>query len=511
MMPREIPDQALLHYMASQKFEVFLDLGFALLSPSKQLSRGWYLSALARALEDVASGRCQRLIITMPPRHLKSIAASVLFPAWLLGRDPSLRIISASYGQDLAAVHARDFRKVINSRLYKAVFPATAAAISRDTDSELATTQGGYRYATAVGGTVTGRGADYIICDDLMKAQEVRSGEAREKVKRFIDETLLSRLDDKARGRVISIQQRLHEDDVVGHLLEKDGYTVLNLPAIAVKDEVIPLTGGRTHQRRIGDPLNPERESLEVLKALKIEMGARVFEAQYQQNPVPPDGDFVDWSRIQFFDQMPERHALYKVVQSWDTAVSDGPASAYSVGTTWGYDGKHWLLVDVIRIRADYSGVLSHARIWRDKWRSDLILVEGASMGPSLANDLRRDSNGERGGGNRRACQIIKITPRDSKEVRLMNAMERLYSGLAKFPREAPFTDDLRKEMLSFPNGRYDDQCDSISQFLNYMARKGDGFTLPPGTRPPGTRPPGGPRPQHGARTRPPLLDPFDP
>jgi hypothetical protein len=178
---------------------------------------------MARALMDVADGHDRRLQITVPPRHLKPIMTTVAFRAWLLGRRPEARIICASYGQELSAALSRSFRKVIQSSWYAQVFPTTASSIVRDTEADVGTAQGGYRFATAVGGTVTGLGADLIIIDDL-KAQDAFFPEARAKAHRFVDETLLSRLDDKKTGAVIAIQQRLHEDDVSAHLSSKGGY-----------------------------------------------------------------------------------------------------------------------------------------------------------------------------------------------------------------------------------------------------------------------------------------------
>ena len=479
--------RGLVHRQARTDFEFFLRLGFASLNDNKQLQPAWYLSAMAHVLERAHQGECRRLIITVPPRHLKSTMVSVLYTAWLLGQAPGARIIVVSYGQELADVLARDFRKVIASAWYASVFPETAGSIVKDTTTETTTKAGGYRYAAALGGVLTGRGADYLICDDLMKAIDAASPQSRDRVKRFFDETLLSRLDDKATGRVIMVQQRLHEDDIVAHALEKEGYNHLCLPAVAMEDQVFQLTRGRIHHRRIGDALNEGRESLAVLESLAKEIGPGVYQAQYQQNPEAPGGGFVRYQDIQFYDEAPQRHLCSRVLQSWDTAISDTPTSAYTAGTTWGFYQGTWLLLDASRIREDYSGVLGCIRSWAHKWKAETILIENAAMGSSLCGDLRR----LRMAGSL-AAQTYAVRPRDSKEVRLMSAAERLYTGVAKLPRSAPFAADLRKELQSFPNGKYDDLCDSLSQAINYINLRGQGLTDPPGTRPAGrTRPPG--------------------
>lgn len=472
--PLPFPADTMAFTLARQDFGVFLDLTFKAVKPGVLLQKAWYLSAMIQSLTEIETGSNRRLQITVPPRHLKSVMTTIAFPAWLLGRDPTVRIICASYGQELSAALSRDFRKVMTSQWYARVFPETAASIVRNTETDVGTSQGGYRYATAVGGTVTGLGADLIIIDDLMKAQDATFPEARARAHRFVDETLLSRLDDKSRGAIVAIQQRLHEDDVSAHLSGKGGFRHLNLPAIAVQDELIPLTRGRVHQRRIGDLLNPGRESRQVLDELKAEMGNRAFETQYQQNPTPAEGDYVQWDRIQFYDERPGRERLHKIVHSWDVAQSTSPTADFSVGTVWGHDGASWLLLDLIRTRLVYSDLLARVRLERRKWRADLIIVENTSMGPALLSELGRDLRGlsarEHNAPN---CGRVAADPRLPKAERLFSSVDRLYSGLAKLPRDAPWLDELRREMMTFPNARHDDQVDSVSQFLDWAVGQG--------------------------------------
>lgn len=380
----------LLHRTARDDFEVFLELGFAYLNGNARLSRSWYLSAIAESLAKAACGDCRRLIVTVPPRHLKSTIISVLFPAWLLGRNPHTRIIVASYGQDLADILARDFRKVISSRWYAKVFPKAAQSIVRDTAAETVTSAGGCRFAAAVGGTLTGRGADYLICDDLMKAQDATSAQSREKVKRFFDETLLSRLDNKATGRVIAVQQRLHEDDIVAHLLAKEAYEHLCLPAIATAETTFRLTHGRTHVRKVGDLLSPDRESRATLDELRAEMGAQVFEAQYQQNPTAPEGAYVRWHDIRFYDSAPQREAFTRIITSWDTGLSEDKNADASVGTTWGLHKGVWYLLDVLAVRMDYTRLVDQIEAVQTKWNAHLVLIEAGGIGQALVRRLRQ-------------------------------------------------------------------------------------------------------------------------
>ncbi|WP_054110709.1 phage terminase large subunit [Brevundimonas sp. AAP58] len=483
-----IPVEDLLFVRARDDFGTFLELTFTTLNPKVELARGWYLSAMLQALNEIADGSNRRLQITVPPRHLKSIMTTVAFSAWMMGRDPTCKIICASYGQELASSLSRDFRKVITSDWYKRVFPVTATSIDRETENEVRTKQGGFRFATAVGSAVTGYGADLIIIDDLLKAADASYPEARARAQRFVDESLFTRLNDKASGAVIAIQQRLHEDDVSAHLTAKGGYRHLNLPAIAVRDEIIPLTRGRTHVRRIGDVLNPDREPMSVLEEIRVGLGSRAFEAQYQQNPTPADGDILRWDRIQFHDDDPldyrtrdGRRLLHKVVMSWDTADTVSPSADYSVGTVWGHDGTAWKLLDLIRVRLAYSDLLARIRAERRKWLADLIIVEEAGVGRAILDSLARDWRGQSEPEHHAPyCARLAASPRLGKAERFAAASDPLYSGKALLPRDAPWLDDLRREMMAFPNGRHDDQVDSVSQFLAWTVGRGGRQLLDP-------------------------------
>ena len=176
----------------------------------------------------------KRLIITVPPRSLKSMMCSVAFPAFVLGHDPTKRLIVVSYGADLAIKHANDFRTVVNMPQYGAMFPAMRISTMKNTQTEVVTTRNGFRLATSVDGALTGRGGDIIVIDDPIAALAALSQKAREHVIDWYFNTLLSRLDDKQNGAIVLVMQRLHEDDLVGVLLRgSDEWTVLNLPAIA--------------------------------------------------------------------------------------------------------------------------------------------------------------------------------------------------------------------------------------------------------------------------------------
>jgi predicted phage terminase large subunit-like protein len=458
------PIQQLLHRALRDNFPSFLVKVFETLHPGEPpLVLVWYLEAICHALREVGEGRARRLVITVPPRHLKSIAAAVAFPAWLMGRDPTIKIMVASYSQELARLHSTMTRTVMESAWYQAAFPGTRIAKDGNRLLELATTRGGFRKAVSVEGSLTGFGADIIVIDDCMKAGDASSQVMRDALRDWYDNTLASRLNNKREGRIVSIQQRLHEDDLPAYLLEK-GFSHLDLPAIAEREELLPIGPNRSHQRRVGDLLNPEREDRTVLDQLRCDLGPMVFSAQYQQCPTAPEGNLLRMEWFSTYDKVPERHEFLKVFQSWDTGMTDEPTSDFSVCTTWGFrHGENkWYLIDVLRQRLAFPDLLRAVVMQQKVFQADIVLVEKACSGISLAQQLKVSG----------PFRPVLIKPAKSKEERLIGCLAEIESGRFFLPSNAPWLAALRSELRAFPSGKYDDQVDSLSQFVHFQRSK---------------------------------------
>src|SRR5271169_1690750 len=253
-------------------FRPFLEKVFNTLSPGQIFIPAWHLGAIAYQLERVRRGESKRLIINMPPRSLKSVTASVAFPAFVLGHDPHRRIICVSYSGDLAKKHANDFRAVLEAPWYQTLFKRTRIG-QKDSEIEIQLTARGFRLATSVGGTLTGRGGDLIVIDDPLKPDDAYSEAKRNAANQWFKSTLLSRLDDKRTGAIVIVMQRVHMDDLTGFVTgQSNEWTVLNLPAIAEVDEDIPISATEVYHRRAGEALSPVREPLSVLEELKQQL-----------------------------------------------------------------------------------------------------------------------------------------------------------------------------------------------------------------------------------------------
>lgn len=306
----------------------FVERSFLELNPEARFSPSPHLEVMASKLDLCRRGKLRRLIVSLPPRSLKSHTVSVALAAWLLGHDPSTQIICASYGQDLADKHARDCRSLMSSSFYQSLFPATRLSPQKQSVNEFETTRQGFRLSTSVGGVLTGRGGEVIILDGPLKPDDAMSDTKRKAVNDWYDSSLLSRLNNKEQGVIIIVMQRLHQDDLVGHVLEQGGWEVLSFPAVAEEDESWEIEspfGRRWFRRRAGEALHPERESLETLAAMRISMGEYNFSSQYQQNPLPPGGALVKTEWLRYYDTDEELPIFNHIVQSWDTA--NKPAS----------------------------------------------------------------------------------------------------------------------------------------------------------------------------------------
>jgi predicted phage terminase large subunit-like protein len=455
--------------LSSREYDAVLrsDLGyfaercFCELNPQAAFAMNWHIEVIAAKLAAVREGKIRRLIINLPPRHLKSLLASIAFPAWCLGHDPSAQILSVSYGQDLADKLARDCRSIMTSPWYRRIFPTRLAA-HRQAVQEFITTAQGYRLATSNGGVLTGRGADIILIDDPLKPEEALSEAQRQAANEWFDHTLYSRLNDKRHGAIVIIMQRLHEDDLVGHVLGQEPWEVVCFPAIAEADEIHEIEtiwGPRCFERRQGEPLHPEREPLDILDRIRRTVGEYNFAGQYQQSPAPLGGGLVkaEWFKRYRENERPER--FDRIVQSWDTANKATELSDFSVCTTWGVRGKDLFLLGLFRRRLEYPALKRAVREQQSQFNASEVLIEDKASGTQLIQELIHDG-----------CHgVTCYQPTTDKIMRLHAQTAMIENGFVYIPETAPWLAEYLHEMTVFPKGKHDDQVDSTAQFLEWF------------------------------------------
>lgn len=461
----QIDDPAgVLRAFMRENFRAFLRKAYPSIRGGEPLLWNWHLDAIAYQLARIESGLTQRLLVTMPPRNLKSITISVAWVAWMLGRDPRRNFVCVSYSNELSAKLARDCRSLMQTAWYRELFPRTVVSSSRSASVDFETTMGGGRLATSITGTLTGRGGDIIIIDDPIKPEEANSDTTREAVNQWFQSTLASRLNDKASGSIVTVMQRLHQYDLAGTLLEAGGWDQLSLPAIALRDEVIPTGSKRTHIRKEGDVLHPERESLAVLEQVKASMGSMLFAAQYQQDPVPAAGNMVKAEWLLYYPPTFEPVPPGQIVQSWDTATKEGIHNDFSVCITAHVHRSEVRILDVFRRRLAFPDLKRHTIRLAREFRTQALLIEDQASGQQLIQTLRQEQP-------QGMPLPIARKPEGDKISRMAGATGQIEAGQLMLPEDASWLAEFKAEILGFPSVRHDDQADALTQLMNWVLR----------------------------------------
>ena len=441
-------------------FSSFGEMGFHSIAPSTPFQENWHIDVLCQHAQSIIDRKCRRLVVNAPPRSLKSLVLSVLVPAFVLGRDPTSKIIYASYSDAIAGKLASDFRLLINSHWYHRIFGKLQ--LVKDTEAETATTSGGYRLTTSVGGSLTGRGGDIIIIDDPLNASEAASKASRDRVNDWFRSTVLTRLDNPTTGTIVIVMQRLHVENLSGVVLGQGGWDHLSLPAIAPEDRVVNLGAGRTFTWRRGEPLHPTRLPHTELDRQKAALGTAAFSAQYLQTPVPAEGTMLKSAWLRYVEAIPPRWPGDQVVQSWDTALKAKDSNDYSVGLTFLVRGRNEVyLIDVVRARKEFPELKKSVIREASLHAATAVLIEEHGSGISLIQEVRSAVLGIKG-----------ISHQSDKQTRMYGATPLLEGGILHLPKNAPWLDDFLAEYLAFPNGKHDDQMDALSQFLNWHGEK---------------------------------------
>lgn len=446
---------ALLDDMCRTDLPSFTARVMATLEPGTHYEENWHILALAHQLERVRGGETRRLMINLPPRSMKTILISIAFAAWILGHDPTRRILCITYSRDLARAQADLFRRIVQGDWYRRVFPGCRQHVPNGL-MDWRTSRGGGRVASSIDGSVLGRGADFIILDDPNKGQEIHSKVSRDRVKASYDEVISSRLNHMREGRIICVMQRLHADDLAGHMLEQEDWQQVVIPAIAVEDESWELGHGLVHRRLAGEPIQPSRAGHEEFANRRRIMGDTAYNAQYQQQPVPEDGIVIRRQWLRYYDTAPDEFEVR--LASWDTASTLEEESDWSVGTVWGLAGGSIYLLHVERAKLEAPDLRHRIETIHCEWDVDCTLIEDADLGRGLAQDLRRTS---------RWCMPILVPVRIDKIARMQARSVMFETGKVLLPAAAPWLGAYLAELLGFPNARHDDQVDSTSQALD--------------------------------------------
>jgi len=405
---------------------------------------------VAQKFEKLAKNPGSRIIVNMPPRHTKSEFASYLLPAWLIGKNPTLKIIQTTHTAELAVRFGRKVRNLMEMEEYKAIFPDVELRFDSKAAGRWETEQGGEYYAAGVGGAITGRGADLLIIDDPHSEQDALSETAMESAYEWYTSGPRQRL--QPGGSIVVVMTRWSLKDLTGKLIKAQGADVMSdqwdmieFPAILPSDNI----------------LWPEFWKKEELLKVKASLSLGKWNAQWQQNPTAEEGAIIkkEWWNVWESETVPP---VSYIMQSYDTAFSKKETADYSAITTWGIfqpeEGgpDHIILLDARKGRWDFPELKSTAKEEYKYWEPDMVIIEAKATGTPLTDELRT-----------MGIPVINYTPskgRD-KHTRMHMVAPIFESGMVWAP-DKKFSEDVIEECVAFPNGDNDDYCDSMSMAL---------------------------------------------
>lgn len=445
--------EKLYRLLLERDFGGFVRAAWSILEPATTFTENWHLDLLAEYLTLVRRREIRRLIINVPPRSMKSLTTTVMFPSWVWTTEPHTRFICSSYADSLSIKHSLDRRTLLSSPWYQTLWGSRVKfADDQNLKSEFQNAARGVMLATSTGGGVTGKGCDILIVDDPHNPLQVLSDVERVSAIRHFDYVLSTRLDDPKRGAIVVVMQRLHEEDLTGHLLAQYGWEHICLAAEAERHEVwkFPVSK-RVIERLPGDLLWPERFSPEVLEQFKVRLGSYAYAGQFQQRPSPAEGGILKRNWWRRFETAPER--FDEMVQSWDFTFKDSKGSDFVVGQVWGRIGANKYLLDQVRGRFSFTASIAAMRALTLRWPSAYLkLVEDKANGPAIIDALRNELSG-----------IVAVSVQGSKEARAQAAAPDLEAGNYWLPK-TDWADEFIEEAASFPNGAHDDMVDAWSQ-----------------------------------------------
>lgn len=467
--------EAVRYSLAEDSLADFIRFGWRYIDPADYVAN-WHIDAIAEHLEAVANGEIRRLIINVPPRHMKSLSVSVAFPAWVWAQrkrsrltGPQVGFLSTSYAQHLSVRDNVKCRRLIDSPWYQRCWgDRFKLTTDQNTKIRFENDQGGYRIASSVDGTATGDGGDIIIIDDPISAGDALSATIRASANEWFDNTMSTRLNDPKTGAYVMIMQRLHEDDLVGHVLSKDDakdWTVLCLPARYERDHPFVYTADR--RKTDGELLWPDRMGETEVAKLETALGSYGASGQLQQRPAPREGGMFKRRWFEIVDAAPSG---LQECRGWDlagTVAKAGSDPDYSAGVKIGraQDGFYYIL-DCTRFResaaqvdrtmlnlAQHDGKACRIRIPKDPGQA----------GVAQASHLTRMLSG----------YIVRaVPPTGSKETRAAAFAAQCEAGNVKVVKDdwnAAFFDEIEV----FPFGKHDDQVDAAADAFNELNDSG--------------------------------------
>ena len=440
---------------------------------NKEFQANWHYKVIEEKLKEVLEGKCNRLIINIPPGSGKTELITKCFPVWALGHKPDMRFIVTGYSSTLTQDFGSQARDYYRSETFRSVFPRRAnIREDQDTKAEWTNDKGGVYFATGAGGAITGRRANVFIIDDPIKPDEALSDVKRTAINRWYENTVVSRLFNPLQDAVIIIMQRTHEDDLCGMLMEKmkDGtgehWDTIVLPAIATE---------RDDYRDYGEALQKERYPIEALELINKSYGEANFSTQYQQEPVNKEAQEFHEEFFQYYDQPPV--GCYEIFTVVDPAFSQKQDADYSCIITGVFDKDKLDVLEISNIKVDAYKLIEKIVYHCRKWGTQKIGIEAIQAQTVLAQMLKKTLV-----ENRLYLSIHEIKQRGEKEMKIRKLVPLIRNGLIFWKKEMT---ELELQLIKFPRGKHDDIIDALQMFyeLKVIQPVGQSMQYKPATR----------------------------
>jgi predicted phage terminase large subunit-like protein len=434
------------------------------------LKWNWHMAVICDHLQKLFEGDIQNLIINIPPGHSKSLLSSVFFPAWIWLRDPSYRVLCGSREKTLSTRDSVRCRDLIRSEEYQQLMRSTwQMKDDQDEKTYYVNTRGGYRYSLSVGSGTTGWRGDMRLVDDPSDAKEVKlTLRALQEVINWWDGAMSTRIDPQ-KGKSLIIMQRLHEQDLCGHVMREygDKYTLLSLPTEYDPDNDTSTQWFKDPRSVKGELLFPDIYNESVVADLKLTLGSYGYASQHQQSPVPRKGGIIQNSWINYFTEHPSFELFSKIIAFWDCAVEDKETSSFVVGGLWGEitvdSVTRYYLLDLMREHADITANIRMIRSFmrRHPYTAEIVVEKKANGAPIL--QMLADE----------FPIMVPYDPIGSKEARLRSVAPEFEAGNVLIPKDAAWAGAYVHEVTRFPKAERDDQVDVTSGGISYLKAAG--------------------------------------
>jgi predicted phage terminase large subunit-like protein len=472
-LERAILNEKLNRFNCEKSFMAFIFWFYPVLNSREPLIYNWHIGYIANILqakfERLVNGlpREKHLIITIPPRSLKSSIVSVLFPAWCWTTHPELKFISSSYSGELSIEHNVACRRIIESDNYKAYWKIRITS-DQNTKGKFENIAGGFRKSTSTGGTITGQGGNVIIIDDPVNPKQVASEVERKSANDHFDFTLSTRLNNTENDLFIIVMQRIHEDDLVGHVISKNPnrWELISIP-VDTEGSITPPELVANYKDGL---MFPERYSKEYINNMQITMGSYQFACQYRMITAPPEGGILKRRYFQILSELPRNEKNEPLPLIWkftvDGAYTEKTQNDPSAILSFAEWNNNIIIRNVESVWKEFPDLMEYIVYFctnNGYEKSSAVYIEPKASGQSAVQTLKKYTN----------LNVIADKPPTNDKITRVNSISAFAEAGRIYLLQGGWNDSFIFQCTNFPNARHDDEVDCLCMAINKLEGSG--------------------------------------